>query len=96
MYFVIGELFKAASRTEMLIGEDKIDWVEVCCYLGVNICSGKYFCTDCEERRREFCAVANGVISNKFAFSEECYMHILRTQRISILNYCAGVRKYKN
>ena len=58
-YFAIGKLFKVASRAEMFIGEDKIDWVEVCCYLGVNLCCGKYFGTDCEERRWKFCAAAN-------------------------------------
>ena len=55
----------------------------------------KVFCIDCEERRRKFCAAANGVISNKFAPSEEWYMHILRTQFISILTYDAGVWKSK-
>ena len=42
----------------MFIEEGIIDWVEICCYLGVNICSGKYFCTDYEERKRKFCATA--------------------------------------
>ena len=79
----------------MFIGEGKIDWVEICCYLDVNICSGKYFCTDCEERRK-FCAAANGVISNKFALSEEYFILILRTQYIPILTYGAGVWKGKN
>ena len=88
-------MFKVVSRAEMFIGEDKIDWVEVCCYLDVNKCSGTHFCIDCEERRK-FCVAANGVISNKFALSEECYMLILRTQCIPILTYGAGVWKCKN
>ena len=46
-------------------------------------------------RERKFCAGANGVISIKFALSEECYMHILRTQCIPTLAYGAGVWKYK-
>ena len=96
MYFAIGEFLKVARRDETFMGEGKIDWVKVCCCLVVNICSGKYFCTDCEKRKRKFCAVANGIISNKFALSEECYMYILRTQCISILTYGAGVWKCKN
>ena len=96
MYFAIGELFKVACRAEIFIGEGKIDWVDVCCYLGVNICGGKYFCTDCEEGRRKFCAAANGVITNKFALSEKCYTHIWRTQCILILTYGAGMWKFKN
>ena len=47
MYFATGELFKVASRAEMFLGEVKIDWIEVCCYLDVNLCGGKYFCTNC-------------------------------------------------
>ena len=35
--FVIGKLFKVAIRPEMFIGEGKIDWVEVCGYLGVHM-----------------------------------------------------------
>ena len=96
MYFAIGELFKVASRAEIFIVEGKINQVEVCCYLGVNKCNGKDFCTDCEERQRKFCAVVNGVISNKFALSEECYIHILRTQCIPILTYGVGAWKCKN
>ena len=41
-------------------------------------------------------ATANGVTSNKFALSEEYYMHILRTQRIQIVTYGAVVWKCKN
>ena len=52
------KLFEVASRAEMFIEEGIIDWVEICCYLGVNICSGEYFCTDYEERKRKFCATA--------------------------------------
>ena len=75
-YFAINEFFTVASRAEMFIGDGKIDWVEVRCYLSVNICNGKYFCTDCEERRK-FYATANGIISNDFVLSEVCYMRIL-------------------
>ena len=85
VYLAVRELFKVASRAEMFIAEDIIDWVEVCCCLVVNICSGKYFC-----------AAANSVISNIFALSKECYMHILRTRCILILPYGAGEWKCKN
>ena len=96
VYFAIGELFKDASRAEMFIGEGNTDWVKVCCYISVNICSEKHFCTDCEEGRKKYYAAANGVIFNTFALSEECYMHILRTQYIPILTFGAVVRKCKN
>ena len=96
MYFATGELFKVASRAEMFFGEGKIDWVEACCYLDVNLCSGKYFCTDYKERRRKFCTAANDAISNKFALSVEFYLLILRTQCIPIITYGTGVWECKN
>ena len=76
--FAIGELLKVASRAQ-------IDWVEVCCYLGVNIWSGNYFCTNCGERRK-FCAAANGVISNKYALSKEFYTHFMSYNVFQDLN----------
>ena len=87
MYFAIGKFFKVASGAEMFIREGKRDWAEVFCYLGVNICSGKYFCTDCKERRK-FCAAANGVISNKFAQSEECYARFVNIMYSNINLWC--------
>ena len=64
-------------------------------YIYIYICCGKYFCTDCEKRRK-LCIAANGAISNKFALSEKFYMHILRSQCIPILTYGVGVWKCKN
>ena len=67
------------SRAKMLFGEGKIDWVEICYYLGINICSETCFRTDCEERegmKRKFCSAANGVISIQIILSAECYLHV--------------------
>ena len=52
-------------------------------YLGVSVCSGKCFRTDCEEWRRKFCGAVNAIISPNM-LSEECYMHILSIQCANI------------
>ena len=75
----------------MYIGEDKIAWVSVCKYIGVSVCSGKFFRTDCEERRRKVCGAVNAIISHNM-LSKECYMHILGTQCVPVLMYGASVR----
>ena len=62
----------------------------MCNYLGVSVCSGKFFRTDCEERQRKFCGAVNAIISHNM-LSEECYMHILCTQCVPILMYGASV-----
>ena len=89
-YIAFGDLHLRASKAEMYIGEEKIAWVSVCNYLGVSVYSGKFFRTDCEERRRKFCGAANAIISHN-TLSEECYMHILGTQYVPILMYGASV-----
>jgi hypothetical protein len=86
-----GKLCDVASESQLCIGLDRINWVEMCVYLGVNICSGRKFHTNCEERRRKFCVAANTVISHNSMLSEECYMHLLNRQCVPILMYASGV-----
>ena len=74
----------------MFIGGERINWMTVCNYLGVSVCSGRNFCTNCEDRRRKFCVAANSIISHNL-LSDECCMYVLRTQCIPILTYGAGV-----
>ena len=72
-YFAFGDLHLRASKAEMYIGEEKIAWVSVCNYLGVSVCSGQFFRTDCEERRRKFCGAVNAIISHKLCSEINAY-----------------------
>ena len=89
-YFALRNLHLRASKAEMYIGEEKIAWVSMCNYLGVSVCSGNFFRTNCEERRRKFCGAVNALTSHNM-LSKECYMHILGTQCVQILMYGASV-----
>ena len=62
-YFAFGDLHLRANKAEMYIGEEKIAWVSMCNYLGVSVCSGKFFRADCEERWRKFCSAVNAIIT---------------------------------
>jgi hypothetical protein len=89
-FLAFGVLFEKASGVDMFIGGERINWVTECNYLGVNVCSGRKFRTNCEDRRRKFCVAANSIMSHNL-LSEECFMYVLRTQCIPILTYGAGV-----
>ncbi len=53
-FLTFGVLFEKASGVDMFIGGERINWVTVCNYLGVNVCSGRKLCTSYEDRR-QFC-----------------------------------------
>ena len=92
----IGKMYNSVCDVNLNIGNGTIKWMSTCNYLGVKICSGKTFHTDCEERRRKFCIAANCIILNSKLLTQECYMHILKTQCLPILLYGARIWSCSN
>ena len=59
-----------ASTAKMYIDKEKIAQVVLCNYLGVSICSRKYFRTDYEKRK--FRGAVDAILSHNM-LSHECY-----------------------
>ena len=93
---VFGKGFDNCKLADMTIGNECINWVPSYMYLGLKIVSGRQFSVDVDGRRSKFCAAVNSVLSHKTSLSEECIMHIIKTQCLPVLGYGAGVWKCNN
>ena len=75
--------------SRMLIGNEHMEWVNECTYLGVKLMSGKIFTTVVDNNKRKFYVAFNDLVCNGWFLSEEILMEIFVKQCVPILMYGA-------
>ena len=75
--------------SRMLIGNEHVEWVNECTYLGVKLMSGKIFTTVVDNNKRKFYVAFNDLVCNGWFLSEEILMEIFVKQCVPILMYGA-------